>query len=595
MSLCSTCKPGISRIAGLLALACGLLISACATTGKDYATVYVNDAAGFYDFFLAGYPPYRDLYRLYQDQPAAPSSLEEARQYTEYLRTVAKAADAAKASPHVIAVDLRRSLSAYAKGVAAALPADTTTIFRGLPLYKSYARSVLIGECINIAPEGTGTPYTVTFRVDHAGSPALPDVFDQYEIFKIRSNIRAEGNRIPFETGASYIIYADTLEVMDSGETKNEIGLNTWTDTRQTYDIIAFIHGIDDFDRQEIYKRSGGELPRDLQDTSLPARLLSTSPYQKAGGIDFDMGTITGADRTFEVLAREALKDYPAYEPSHEGAALQIWSNEALRYAPFIKLDASGADGVAKALSSEAGFLWKKWIALAQTAQSTLRVLTTNRLQAIPYFVENPQIFGGRAFTEAEYRDGARVCMVSDTLAARNGLNIGDTLPLAFFNNGYIHGYDPSGQPDSPSLQPLSYSMSGAEPDSQAAYTIIGFFPAPPFPLTFNPREGSTVAYTPFDIDANTVIVPDASIKKEYPAPQAAFITDPDTGKQLIPVTRYYLPERCGLLSVVLKPGAFDAFRAEMEKQRLNGATEIFNQSGVWNFWNGYSVEGVLK
>jgi hypothetical protein len=566
----------MKTIRKLLALAGGLLIAACAT-GKDYAAVYVNDAAVL-NADIPYYPPYLYLNR-FNAAPAAVdpktvSLIDEARQYTNYLHTIAKAKEAAKASPHVIAVDDRYSLPAYAEGVTVKLPAylDTNFIPR-LTVCEPYTRSVLIGKCTNIMSNGTGNRYTITIRVDHAGSPALLDVFERYEEFKIDSNIWVEGPRIPFEVGAVYMIYAEKLEVMEFDDpAREEIGVNVFSEL-PIYRIGAWVHGIDDFDRREIYERSGGELPRELQDTSLPTRLLSTSPYQKAGGIDFDIGTITGADMSFEVLGREILQYNPSAKPHHAGAVFQLWSHEALQYAPFIKLDASGAAG---ALNSKSGFLWKKWIALSQIAQNTVRVIATSRREAIPYFMDDPRVFDGRSFLETEYRNGAQVCMISGALAYQNGLEVGDSIPLAFFNSGYTHGYDASGMPDATSLLPIPYAMSDSM-DNPVPYKIIGIFRSPEI------DPGPWFRNSPFSIDANTVIVPSASLKKNYPAPQAAPITDPETGEALIPVTRFYLPERFGMFSVMLKPGAVQAFLTEMEERGFGG---------LWNYRAGYSVYG---
>jgi hypothetical protein len=556
MVLCSARKTSRAQFAGLTlaALTSGLLIAACATA-KDYAYVYVPYVAVLNEYDMAAYPSYTS------------DPIAGARQYMAYLQAFAKAKEAAQASSHSIAADNRRSLMAYVKGIASA---PTVYIERqGIPnrydlqKYEPYSRSVFIGECTGIEEIGPGSEYVITIRIDHANSPALPDVFNPCEEFKMRSNIRAEGNRVPFELGVTYMIYAEKFALMWIDDTEEEDEKSELFPWRRDYWLGAWIHGIDDFDRELLPREL---LPRELQDTSLPARLLSTSPYQKAGGIDFDIGAITGADMTFEVAGLELMQ---RYYPRDSGVVnLQVWSDEALQYAPFIKLDTSGAAG---ALNSKAGFLWKKWIALAQIAQSTVEVIAINRWDAAPYFADVPHV-SGRVFTEAEYRDGAKVCVISGSLADQNGLNIGDTIPLAFFNNGYSHRYL-EGKPDPFGLLPIPYTMSGAQMDSPVEYKIIGFFKSPDI------GDGGSF----IEFDANTVIIPGASIKEKYAAPLAAPLTDPETGEKLIPVTPFYLPERYGMFSVVLKPGASDAFQEEMTKR---------GWGGLWSWYGGYTVAG---
>ncbi|MDR0554664.1 MAG: hypothetical protein LBG76_07700 [Treponema sp.] len=473
----------------------------------------------------------------------------------EYLQTISKAKEAAKASPYVIAADDRRSLLAYAKGVtpiAAEEPYDRTKAPR---LNESYIRSVLIGECTGIE-EASSNRSIATIRVDHKNSPALPEFFERYTELKVYSNIWAEGRRIPFETGETYMIYADTFEAaakeyLSPTETQNIV----WTTS---------VNGIDALDRIAISKHLGDALSGVQDDFYTPLRsLISLSPYQRVGGIDFDIGQIieTGADNSrpnFQNWARE------------EKQGFQAWSTEALQYAPFIKLDKTG---VAGALNAKAGFLWKKWIRLAQIAQSTLRVIAADRWEAIPFFHEDPRVYNGRAITEAEFRAGARVCVVSGQLAMQNGWKKGDVLLLAFFNNGYIYSDNDPLEGVPLQIRPIPYTMSGVELDSPVEYQIIGFYT-------------DNRSHITRDFDAHTIIVPTASIK-EYPAPQAAPITDPETGGKLIPVFQYYLSEYPeGMFSVILKKGCAEAFEAEMAARGFGGLF-IYNA--------GYFVPGQVR
>jgi hypothetical protein len=528
-------KFGLAMFAGV-ACACGLFLAACATaaTGRTHTNgvavldeEYAHLPPAFYDFV------YSETGNM---AIHIPDIVRQSRLYTEYVQRVAKAKATVKASPHVAAVDDRRSLQAYAKGVTSVVM-EVINYESPIPFekYLSYNRSVLIGECINVSEGDHRGVYSITIRVDHKNSPALPDLFEEFGEFKFYLSIWAEDHKIPFETGKTYMIYADKIQIIET-VLKSEI---PWM---VDFYLGAQLMGIDDMDRKEIAARNGGSFNPILPDWfpldlgySPPDSLFSISPYQQIGGIDFDMGKIS---------------DGPVfgYNPF---VNKQVWNDEALQYAPFIELDRNGVEG---AINSKAGFLWKKWIQLAQIAQSTLKVITTSNLEAIPLFQRDVRIFGsgGRAFTEDEYQNGARVCMVSTMLAWQNGWEIGDSISLAFFNNGYTYNSAPPSN-----IRPIPYTMRGDQMDNPVTYKIIGFYSMPDLNYTYD------------HIDANTIFVPDTSIKKEYPAPMNSFI-DPETGEEMIFYPHnLYLPEQYGMFSVLLKKGHYNAFWKEMKARDL--------------------------
>lgn len=77
-------------------------------------------------------------------------------------------------------------------------------------------------------------------------------------------------------------------------------------------------------------------------------------------------------------------------------------------------------------------------------------VLAVNHLEALADFAAGTtMVTQGRSISQAEYDSGAAVCLVSESLARENGLNVGDVLPLSLYEYdqdlrySYIHEYNP--------------------------------------------------------------------------------------------------------------------------------------------------------
>lgn len=81
---------------------------------------------------------------------------------------------------------------------------------------------------------------------------------------------------------------------------------------------------------------------------------------------------------------------------------------------------------------SPIGRRWLKIIDTWDNMRYTFPVTGTNDINLIMAFYNgNVSISQGREFTEEEYARGDRVCLVSDVFAKREGLAVGDELPLA--------------------------------------------------------------------------------------------------------------------------------------------------------------------
>jgi hypothetical protein len=125
-----------------------------------------------------------------------------------------------------------------------------------------------------------------------------------------------------------------------------------------------------------------------------------------------------------------------------------------------------------------------------------LNIVTTNNLMTIFRFHQKRAFLTeGRGFTPAEYREGAKVCVIDTALAERNGLSVGDVIPLEIFGINTVMREDnmwhPGGYEQGTPVNPPEY------------FTIVGLF------------TGGTHARgvnDPNDIPFNTVFIPDRAL-----------------------------------------------------------------------------------
>lgn len=121
--------------------------------------------------------------------------------------------------------------------------------------------------------------------------------------------------------------------------------------------------------------------------------------------------------------------------------------------------------------------VWEEYRQTLNRQLNSLPVLGTERLESLYMFVKNEAaIVEGRSFTPEEYESGARVLVLSDAVAAKHGLQVGDKVSMAQFlcgesANPYA-SYNPSTD---------LYSVNG-----QLKWPAIG---QPQRELEYGPRE----------------------------------------------------------------------------------------------------------
>lgn len=166
----------------------------------------------------------------------------------------------------------------------------------------------------------------------------------------------------------------------------------------------------------------------------------------------------------------------------------------------------------------------------------SLQVVTTDNIMSMANFAtsETPLIYG-REFTAGECETGADVCVISTSLAAQNGLDVGDSFDMTLYNCQMEASINLAGI----SFEPYMVGFSADVPS--AKFEIVGIYSDTGF------TEGL------FDFSPNTVFIPSGAVKDE------ALITH-------VELEYFKTRKPPKLESVVLKNGSIAAFEAEMEQ-----------------------------
>ena len=141
---------------------------------------------------------------------------------------------------------------------------------------------------------------------------------------------------------------------------------------------------------------------------------------------------------------------------------------------------------------------WQKAVEAIRVSDHSVPVLAVNHLEAVADFASGrAQITQGRGISQEEYRDGAAVCLISESLSRESGLNVGDTLPLSLyeFDRDLPYSYLTECNPRSFLYLP----DRGFQQETE--YTIIGLY-----------RQANEWVTTPTSFTPNSVFVPEKSV-----------------------------------------------------------------------------------
>lgn len=147
-------------------------------------------------------------------------------------------------------------------------------------------------------------------------------------------------------------------------------------------------------------------------------------------------------------------------------------------------------------------FEGQAWLALCreyELSYDSLPVTATGDLNLImAFYAKEAYVSEGEAFSEEDYRQGNRVCLVSDAFARRNKLKVGDSVPLALRYASYAQSASMMG-----SAGRLTAEGKAYEPFEEGEWQIRGIYDH-----TVSP--GRSTGYL---LEENEIFIPTASIK----------------------------------------------------------------------------------
>lgn len=169
----------------------------------------------------------------------------------------------------------------------------------------------------------------------------------------------------------------------------------------------------------------------------------------------------------------------------------------------IIRLDGAVEDF----LSSAEGALWQRTLDDININCHTFPIIGTDNLQSIASFsLGRADIPYGRGFTADEINSGAKVCVISRSLADAHGLEVGDTLVLNYYTFDYDNPYQQFISQGEGIVNPAGYAFYSPTMQmlSDETYTIVGLYEQD---SPWGSVENDVYCFTP-----NTIFVPRTSI-----------------------------------------------------------------------------------
>ncbi len=254
------------------------------------------------------------------------------------------------------------------------------------------------------------------------------------------------------------------------------------------------------------------------------------------------------ADKTYVVsLAQDSHLDfdegYLLFEPAYSVSTNQRDSNGKRITDPVTNMDSweDAWDEVTEGFyDTPRGQAWLNLIDSVEWRKFTIPVMPTQNTKLLmPFYDGDVWIIDGRDISREEYENGEKVCLVERNFAANNNLTVGDSLQLPLYISNY---WIP---PWFVAYQELLNAKGEIYPVFEdSAYTIVGIYQT----LIKEITETSD-----YDIPANTVVIPSASVKNSDDNNIAGM------GPMMGYTTSFQIPN-----------GQIDEFMAAWEKQGID-------------------------
>lgn len=248
--------------------------------------------------------------------------------------------------------------------------------------------------------------------------------------------------------------------------------------------------------------------------------LLTKAKYERVNAISMTL-TLPLSQREYEAVRDEdghllAVQEVKTITCSDVNGEMVTVSREeySKRYAvPTISVLEGSVEDF---LRSDAGELWRAALERDAVNQSAFAVIGVDKLGYMADFArQDAQIVAGRDFTEAECSGGERVCILHEALAAANGLTLGDTVTMHFYQTDAALPYQEVGK-----LNPAASLYYDTTPLTETAeYTVVGLY-----------RTGEMwcdVSENEYGFSPNTLFVPKASVQTAMEERDSVLFTTP--------------------------------------------------------------------
>ena len=163
-------------------------------------------------------------------------------------------------------------------------------------------------------------------------------------------------------------------------------------------------------------------------------------------------------------------------------------------------------DGAEAFLATEKGAKWREQIDNIEINEHAFPVIGVQKLGYITDFArEDARIVEGRDFTAKELEGGANVCVISETLAAMNGISVGDTIDLNYYLYDWSVEYQWYINEGIGIIEPSPYFYTSTTGLTETeTYKVVGLYRDS---LEWTYTQGDIYSFTP-----NTIFVPYPSV-----------------------------------------------------------------------------------
>ena len=205
-------------------------------------------------------------------------------------------------------------------------------------------------------------------------------------------------------------------------------------------------------------------------------------------------------------------------------------------------------DGVTAQEVIDSTSSWRMAMESIQTNNHSVPVLAVDSVEGMLDFASGrTQITQGRSISQEEYRDGAAVCLISETLARESGLDVGDTLPLSLYEKE--KNLMPTTVGDSDPTASYYLPQRGFQQETE--YTVIGLY-----------RQSSEWGKTVASFTPNSVLTPKKSVTCAMETGSSAIEASPS-----------------GLWgTMILKNGTAGQMEARLKENGLGGVVTYYDQ-----------------